>query len=58
LKKVRKSRGLSQENLANDVGIEISQIGRIERGIINTSVYNTFKIAKTLNIEIKDLFDF
>ena len=58
LKKVRKGKGFSQENLANDIGVEISQISRIERGIINTSIYNTFKIAKALNIEVKELFDF
>ena len=58
LKKVRKSKGFSQENLANDIGVEISQISRIERGIINTSIFNTYKIAKALNVEIKVLFDF
>ena len=58
LKKVRNTKGFSQENLANDIGIEISQISRIERGIINTSIINTHKIAKALKIEVKDLFDF
>ena len=58
LKEIRKSKGFSQENLANDIGVEISQISRIERGIINTSVLNTFKIAKALKIEVSDLFKF
>ena len=58
LKKARKSKGFSQEDLANDVGIEISQISRIERGVINTSVFNTFKIANALDVEVKDLFNF
>jgi transcriptional regulator with XRE-family HTH domain len=58
LRLIRKTKGFTQQNLANDLGIEISQISRIERGIINTSVLNTYKIAKALNIEVKDLFNF
>lgn len=58
LRLIRKSRGFTQENLANDMGVEISQISRIERGIISTSTFNTYKISKTLNIDVKDLFNF
>jgi len=58
LKKLRKKCLLSQKQLANNCDIEISQISRIERGVINTSVNNIFKIAKALNIEVKELFDF
>jgi transcriptional regulator with XRE-family HTH domain len=58
LRLIRKSKGFTQQNLANDLGIEISQISRIERGIINTSTFNTFRIAKALNTEVKDLFNF
>ena len=58
LKKVRKSKGFTQVELANDLGIEISQISRIERGVINTSIGNIFLISKILKIQVKDLFDF
>ncbi|WP_425557100.1 helix-turn-helix domain-containing protein [Flaviramulus aquimarinus] len=58
LKKVRKSRGFTQAELANDIGIEISQISRIERGIINTSVSTIYEISQALKIEISDLFNF
>lgn len=58
LKKIRKSKNITQEDLAFDSGIDIRQIGRIERGVINTSINNIFIIAKTLNITPKDLFDF
>ena len=58
LRKHRKLKGFTQEQLANDLGIEISQISRIERGIINTSIGNTFSIAKVLKVDIKHLFDF
>jgi len=56
LRKVRKSKGFTQAQLANDIGIEISQISRIERGIINTSVGNVNAISKALQVDIQELF--
>lgn len=56
LRKVRKAQGFTQAQLANDIGVEISQISRIERGIINTSVGNVNAIAKALKVDLKDLF--
>lgn len=58
LKEIRKSKGFTQAELANDIGIEISQISRIERGIINTSLSTTNEIAKALKIDIVELFKF
>jgi len=58
LNKIRKSKGFTQAELANDLGIEISQISRIERGVINTSITNIYAISEILNIEIKEFFDF
>ena len=57
LRKHRKLKGFTQEQLAIDLDVEISQISRIERGIINTSIGNINAIAKVLKIDIKDLFD-
>lgn len=47
---------LSQEVLSYDAEIPRNQIGRIERGEINTSIITLHKICKALKIEIKDLF--
>ena len=58
LRKHRKLKGFTQAQLAIDLGFEISQISRIERGIINTSIGNINSIAKVLKINLKDLFDF
>lgn len=58
LRKHRKLKGFTQAQLAIDLGFDISQISRIERGIINTSIGNINAIASVLKIEIKDLFDF
>ena len=47
---------LSQEILSYDANIPRNQIGRIERGEINTSITTLHKICKALKIQIKDLF--
>jgi len=58
LRKVRKARGFTQAQLANDIGVEISQISRIERGVINTSIGNCNAISKIFKIPVRHLFDF
>jgi len=47
-----------QEELANSSDIPISQIGRIERGEINTTISTAYAISKALEIDIKELFNF
>ena len=56
LRKLRLEKGLTQEQLANELGVEISQISRIERGVINTSITNLYAISSALNIDISDFF--
>jgi len=58
LSKQRKLNGFTQAELANDLGIEISQISRIERGVINTSIGTIHNISKALKIEMTELFNF
>lgn len=58
LKYTRKRLGFSQEKLAYEAGIELRQIGRIERGEINTGIASLKIIAETLKIEVKELFEF
>jgi transcriptional regulator with XRE-family HTH domain len=58
LKKLRKEKGISQAQLAYEANIEISQISRIERGLINTTIANAKHLSKVLDIPVKELFDF
>lgn len=58
LRELRKAKGFSQEQLAGDTGFELSQIGRIERGEINTSISHVAAIAKALKIKPEELFQF
>lgn len=55
---LRKKAGLTQENLANDADIPLSQIGRIERGEINTTISTAYALSKALKIDLPDLFRF
>lgn len=58
IKELREKNNLSQEDLANDCNIPKSQIGRIERAEINTTIRTLIKIASALNVKVKDLIDF
>ena len=58
LKKIRLAKNMSQEDLAFDAELDLTQIGRIERGITNTSISLVLKIAKALKVPVKDLLDF
>ena len=58
LKRIRLEKGFSQEQLAYASDIPISQIGRIERGEINTTICTICAISKSFEIPAKDLLDF
>ncbi|WP_227873894.1 helix-turn-helix domain-containing protein [Flavobacterium nackdongense] len=58
LRQLRLAKGFTQEQLANELGVEISQISRIERGVINTSVTTLYAISKTLQIDVSEFFIF
>ena len=58
LRKVRESKNMSMQTLADIINIEYSPISRIERGLINTSIGIIYEISKALEIDIKELFNF
>lgn len=58
LRDIRLSKGFSQEQLAFKANVSVSQIGRIERGEVNTTISTAFILAQILKIEIKELFNF
>ena len=57
LRTVRKSKGFTQEKLAFELGIEVSQISRLERGLLNTSISNVHLIAQKLDVRTSFLFE-
>lgn len=56
IRKNRRLKSLSLQKLALESGIEYSQISRIERGVINTSVYQVYVIANSLEVPMKTIF--
>ena len=52
---LRQDRGLTMEQLAFEVGIEYTQLSRIERGVINTSIYQLFVISRVLQVEFAEI---
>jgi len=49
---------MTQEELADDIGVTVESISNIERGVFGPKFDNLEKIAAVLNIEVKELFDF
>lgn len=58
IKELRKDRRLSQEQLAELIGVEPRHISRIEVGENSPTVERLEKIAQALNVPMKDFFDF
>ena len=55
VRRYRQEKNLSLEMLANIADMEYSQVSRIERGIVNTSVSVIFAIAKALEVKPSQL---
>lgn len=56
IRELRKEKGFSQESFADEVGLDRTYMGGIERGERNLAALNIMRIAKTLKVEVGDLF--
>ncbi|SDP69852.1 DNA-binding transcriptional regulator, XRE-family HTH domain [Mucilaginibacter sp. OK268] len=57
VRRYRIAKNLSQEALANHAGIEYSQVSRIERELLNTSISVVFALARALEVEPSKLLE-
>ncbi|WP_422445275.1 helix-turn-helix transcriptional regulator [Thermoanaerobacterium sp. DL9XJH110] len=57
IKETRESVGLTQKELANTVGVSREYISALENGRYSPSLNLLKKIAKTLNVSVKDLIE-
>mgnify|MGYP005887960019 FL=1 len=58
LKKYRLDCGITQEILAEKVGIHPTYVGKLESGKNNPSVKLLFKVSRALGVKLSDIFDF
>jgi len=55
VREARRSKGISQERLAEMAGIDRSYMGNIERGEKNITLKKAYEICDALDIAIKEL---
>lgn len=58
IKEIRRSEGLSQAVLAEKLGLATNFVSRIEVGATYPSLDTLEKMARTLEVELKDFFDY
>lgn len=56
IRKLRKQRGFSQEELSLNLDLDGSYIGKVENGKLNITIDKISAIAQILNVEIIELF--
>lgn len=57
IRTIRQKKGMSIEKLAFKSDIGYMQLSRIELGKINTTLYQVFKISKSLEVDMHELFN-
>ena len=55
VRELRLARGLSQEALALESGLDRSYVGQVERGERNVSLQNMVKLAQALGVHLTEL---
>lgn len=56
IRELRTVKGFSQEAFADEVGLDRTYMGGIERGERNLAALNLIRIAKALKVEVGELF--
>jgi ribosome-binding protein aMBF1 (putative translation factor) len=55
LKSIRLAKGIAQERLAFDAGVDRSVVSKIERGVTNPSLDVLLRLSNNLGVEVSDL---
>ena len=56
LEEIRKSKGITQEELANALEVSRQTVGSLENGRYNPSIILAFKIARFFEVSIEEVF--
>jgi len=57
LREIRRSKNLSQEDLSGRADLDRTYVSGCERGLRNPSLKTMIRLAKALEVDLKDLFD-
>lgn len=57
LLRIRHMRGLSQETLANSMGVTFQQIQKYEKGTNRIAASRLYEFSKVLGVSVNDFFD-
>ena len=58
LQVLRLQAGMTQEELANEIGVTVESISNIERGVYGPKFDNLEKLAAVLDVQVMEFFDF
>ncbi|QQG43358.1 MAG: helix-turn-helix transcriptional regulator [Candidatus Daviesbacteria bacterium] len=58
IQKIRKVKGMTQEQLAEKVKVSTTFIGYVETGYRRPNLKMIYKIARALDAKVKDIFPF
>lgn len=56
LEEIRKAKGITQEELANELEVSRQTVGSLENGRYNPSIILAFKIARFFEVSIEEVF--
>jgi transcriptional regulator with XRE-family HTH domain len=56
LRRIRKEQNFTLEHMSLESGLDSRQIGRIERGEVNTTILSVFRLSEVLKIDMYYLF--
>lgn len=58
ISRIRKEKGISQVQMANEMDMDRSNLRRIEAGRTNPTTITLHRISKVLSVTLEELFDF
>ena len=53
----RVTKGLSQQNMANELELTVASYSNIERGVTDITITRLFEIARILDVKIENILD-
>jgi transcriptional regulator with XRE-family HTH domain len=58
IRRVRESKGFSQDRVCLEGGLSRATMSRIESGSVDVQAWTLFRVAETIGVPVKRLFDF